>query len=80
MKLRTVTFAGLGLAAAKKFIEQGIRTIIIGRNEQKLAEVANQLGELCSYKSFDLSKTAGIPAFKNGTWSSSILVLVLSSM
>jgi NAD(P)-dependent dehydrogenase (short-subunit alcohol dehydrogenase family) len=54
--------SGLGLATAKKFIEQGIKTIIIGRNEQKLAAVADQLGELCSYKSYDLSQTAGIPA------------------
>ena len=63
-KLAIVTggASGLGLATAKKFIEQGIRTVIIGRNEQKLAEVAYQLGELCSYKSYDLSQTAGIPA------------------
>jgi NAD(P)-dependent dehydrogenase (short-subunit alcohol dehydrogenase family) len=54
--------SGLGLATAKKFIEQGVKTIIIGRNEQKLAAVAHQLGELCSYKSYDLSQTAGIPA------------------
>jgi len=63
-KLAIVTggASGLGLATAKKFIEQGIRTVIIGRNEQKLAEVADQLGKLCSYKQYDLSQTAGIPA------------------
>ncbi|WDF78676.1 SDR family NAD(P)-dependent oxidoreductase [Mucilaginibacter sp. AW1-7] len=63
-KLAIVTggASGLGLATAKKFIEQGIRTIIIGRDEQKLAHVAHELGELCSYKPYDLSQTAGIPA------------------
>jgi NAD(P)-dependent dehydrogenase (short-subunit alcohol dehydrogenase family) len=63
-KLAIVTggASGLGLATAKKFIEQGIRTIIIGRDEQKLANVAHELGELCSYKQYDLSQTAGIPA------------------
>lgn len=63
-KLAIVTggASGLGLATAKKFIEQGIRTIIIGRDEQKLANVAHELGELCSYKQYDLSQTAVIPA------------------
>jgi NAD(P)-dependent dehydrogenase (short-subunit alcohol dehydrogenase family) len=63
-KLAIVTggASGLGLATAKKFIEQGIRTVIIGRDEQKLTNVAHELGNLCSYKSYDLSQTAGIPA------------------
>jgi NAD(P)-dependent dehydrogenase (short-subunit alcohol dehydrogenase family) len=63
-KLAIVTggASGLGLATAKKFIEQGIRTIIIGRDELKLANVAHELGELCHYKPYDLSQTAGIPA------------------
>jgi len=54
--------SGLGLAATKKFVENNIRTIIIGRNEKNLAEVSEQLGELCSYKVFDLSDLKGIPA------------------
>ncbi len=54
--------SGLGLATTKKFIEQGIKTVIIGRDEQKLAHAASQFGGLCSYKSYDLSQTAGIPA------------------
>lgn len=54
--------SGLGLAATKKFIENNIRTIIIGRNEANLAEVASELGELCSYKVLDLSDLAGIPS------------------
>jgi NAD(P)-dependent dehydrogenase (short-subunit alcohol dehydrogenase family) len=57
--------SGLGLAATKKFIENNIRTIIIGRNEQNLAEVSKSLGKLCSYKVFDLSNLKGIPDLVN---------------
>lgn len=53
--------SGLGLAATKKFVESNIRTIIIGRNEKNLAEVSESLGQLCSYKVFDLSNLKGIP-------------------
>ena len=54
--------SGLGLATTKKFVEQNIRTVIIGRNEHNLAEVAKSLGPLCSYKVFDLGNLKGIPA------------------
>ena len=53
--------SGLGLATTKKFVENHIRTIIIGRNEENLAEVSNSLGDLCSYKVFDLGNLKGIP-------------------
>jgi NAD(P)-dependent dehydrogenase (short-subunit alcohol dehydrogenase family) len=53
--------SGLGLAATKKFVENGIKTIIIGRNEKNLAEVTESLGNLCSYKVFDLSNLKDIP-------------------
>jgi NAD(P)-dependent dehydrogenase (short-subunit alcohol dehydrogenase family) len=53
--------SGLGLAATKKFVEQNIKTVIIGRNGENLARVAGELGELCSYKVFDLSNLEGIP-------------------
>jgi NAD(P)-dependent dehydrogenase (short-subunit alcohol dehydrogenase family) len=52
---------GLGLATAKKFVENSIRTIIIGRNEKNLAEVAKNLGALCTYKVCDLSNLKSIP-------------------
>ena len=54
--------SGLGLATTKKFIENNIQTIIIGRDENKLQKVANAFGELCHYKTFDLSNIKGIPA------------------
>ncbi|MDR6941633.1 SDR family NAD(P)-dependent oxidoreductase [Mucilaginibacter pocheonensis] len=54
--------SGLGLATTKKFIENNIKTIIVGRNEEKLQTAANTFGPLCSYKVCDLSKLAVIPA------------------
>ncbi len=53
--------SGLGLATAKKFVENNIRTIIIGRNKENLTTVAAELGELCSYKVFDLGQLKAIP-------------------
>ncbi|QEM12522.1 SDR family NAD(P)-dependent oxidoreductase [Mucilaginibacter rubeus] len=62
-KLAIVTggASGLGLATTKKFTEQGIKTIIIGRDEAKLASTVKQFGELCHYRQYDLSDTSGIP-------------------
>jgi NAD(P)-dependent dehydrogenase (short-subunit alcohol dehydrogenase family) len=57
--------SGLGFAATKKFVDSGIKTIIIGRNETNLARVSESLGALCSYKVFDLSNLKGIPALVN---------------
>jgi NAD(P)-dependent dehydrogenase (short-subunit alcohol dehydrogenase family) len=63
IKLAIVTggASGLGLATTKKFVENNIKTIIIGRNETNLAEVADSLGELCTYMVFDLGNLKGIP-------------------
>lgn len=63
LKLAIVTggASGLGLATAIKLVENNIRTIIIGRNEQNLIEVAGSLGEHCGYKVFDLSDLKDIP-------------------
>jgi NAD(P)-dependent dehydrogenase (short-subunit alcohol dehydrogenase family) len=58
--------SGLGLATTKKLVENGIRTIIIGRNEENLAQTAKELGILCTYKVFDLSDTKGIPVLVDG--------------
>jgi NAD(P)-dependent dehydrogenase (short-subunit alcohol dehydrogenase family) len=52
--------SGLGLAAAKKLVENNIRTIIIGRNKQTLSDAAKSMGELCHYKAFDLQDLKGI--------------------
>lgn len=53
--------SGLGLATTKMLVENGIRTIVIGRNEENLAKTAKELGALCSYKVFDLSDIKGVP-------------------
>jgi NAD(P)-dependent dehydrogenase (short-subunit alcohol dehydrogenase family) len=62
-KLAIVTggASGLGLATTQKFVENQIRTVMIGRNESNLAETAERLGELCTYKVFDLSNSNAIP-------------------
>jgi NAD(P)-dependent dehydrogenase (short-subunit alcohol dehydrogenase family) len=54
--------SGLGLATAIKLVENNIRTIIIGRNEQNLKDTVAKLGPLCSYKILDLSNLKTIPA------------------
>ncbi|MEO6523112.1 MAG: SDR family oxidoreductase [Mucilaginibacter sp.] len=54
--------SGLGLAITKKFVQSGIQTIIIGRNEENLANVADELGSLCHYKVCDLSNITAVPA------------------
>jgi len=67
LKIAIVTggASGLGLATATKLVENNIRTIIIGRNEQNLKDVAAQLGGLCSYRVFDLNNLKGIPQLIN---------------
>lgn len=53
--------SGLGYAIAEKFVKSNIHTIIIGRNEQKLQQAKEALGELCTLISFDLSHLKQIP-------------------
>lgn len=54
--------SGLGYAIAAKFIKQGLRTIIIGRNEEKLHAAREAFGPLCATISFDLNDLSQIPA------------------
>lgn len=53
--------SGIGLAISKKFIQENIITIIIGRDQEKLMATKQALGELCIPISFDLNDLAGIP-------------------
>ncbi|MBF9252580.1 SDR family oxidoreductase [Pontibacter sp. 172403-2] len=53
--------SGLGYAIAEKFVQSNVRTIIIGRNEQKLQEAKEAFGDLCSYIVFDLTNLPEIP-------------------
>ena len=54
--------SGIGLAIAETFVSNNIHTIIIGRDEQKLANTKQQLGSLCETISFDLDALHKIPA------------------
>jgi NAD(P)-dependent dehydrogenase (short-subunit alcohol dehydrogenase family) len=53
--------SGLGLAIAHKFVQQNIRTIITGRNEDKLNQAAKELGDLCIPLAFDMNDLSLIP-------------------
>jgi NAD(P)-dependent dehydrogenase (short-subunit alcohol dehydrogenase family) len=53
--------SGIGLAITQKFVQAGICTIIIGRDEQKLNKAKESLGNLCVPFSSDLSDLSSIP-------------------
>lgn len=53
---------GLGLAITRKLVAEGIQVVMIGRNESQLETIAAELGDLCSYRVFDLQQLKGIPA------------------
>jgi NAD(P)-dependent dehydrogenase (short-subunit alcohol dehydrogenase family) len=57
--------SGIGLAIAEKFVCSNIKTIIIGRSEEKLKAAKEKLGELCSVVSFDLNDLPNIPVLVN---------------
>lgn len=66
--------SGLGLGIAKVFVEAGAEVIIIGRNEDKLREAQQELGEHCSYRAFDVTKLNEIPAMVQEIGAVDILV------
>ncbi|HEX8315628.1 MAG TPA: SDR family oxidoreductase [Flavisolibacter sp.] len=53
--------SGLGLAIATKFVQNGITTVIVGRDEQKLNAAKESLGDLCQPMSCDLNDLPSIP-------------------
>jgi NAD(P)-dependent dehydrogenase (short-subunit alcohol dehydrogenase family) len=55
--------SGLGLAIAEKFVQEGIQTIIAGRNKEKLDAAQQKLGALCVAIPCDVSDLAAIPGF-----------------
>ena len=54
--------SGIGLAIAEKFTANGIFTVIIGRDKDKLAAAKTALGDNCTTISADLSDLPAIPA------------------
>lgn len=67
MKIAIVTGggSGIGLAITEKFVQAGIRTIIVGRDSQKLQAAKEKLGELCEPFAGDLADLSTIPALVN---------------
>ncbi|AXY77879.1 SDR family oxidoreductase [Paraflavitalea soli] len=55
--------SGLGFAIASTFVQNGIQTIIAGRDKKKLDAAQQQLGELCIAKACDVSDLASLPGF-----------------
>src|SRR6188768_4002001 len=55
--------SGIGLAIAEKFTQAGIETIIVGRDENKLKNAKEKLGEHCYPMACDLSDLKSIPSF-----------------
>jgi NAD(P)-dependent dehydrogenase (short-subunit alcohol dehydrogenase family) len=53
--------SGIGLAITEKFVQAGIKTIIVGRDEAKLAAAKESLGELCIPVNGDVSDISNTP-------------------
>ncbi|MBC9797402.1 SDR family NAD(P)-dependent oxidoreductase [Sinomicrobium weinanense] len=58
--------SGLGYATAKKLCDNGIRTYIIGRNQEKTEDACNEIGGLAVPVIFDLNNLEGIPSLIEG--------------
>jgi len=57
--------SGIGLAIAEKLVQNAIRTIIVGRDEQKLCAAKQKLGAFCELMTCDLSDLSSIPGLVN---------------
>jgi len=53
--------SGIGLAIAKKFVQNNIRSILIGRDEKKLKKACHSLGELAGCIKCDVSDLDSLP-------------------
>src|SRR5690348_9697476 len=58
--------SGIGLAIVEKFVQNNIRTIVLGRDEEKLKATKKNLGGLCEVIQCDLSQLAAIPGVVTG--------------
>ena len=54
--------SGIGLAIAEKFVQSGILTVAIGRDQTKLQAAKERLGDLYKTVAFDLNDLDKIPA------------------
>ncbi|MBL7708897.1 MAG: SDR family oxidoreductase, partial [Chitinophagaceae bacterium] len=55
--------SGLGYAIAERFIQNGIITVIAGRDKEKLDKAKKNMGDLCHVQTCDVSDLASIPQF-----------------
>ncbi|MFL5748181.1 MAG: SDR family oxidoreductase, partial [Niastella sp.] len=53
--------SGIGLAIAEKFVQHNITTVIVGRDQEKLHQAKQNLGNLCVPIAADLSDLEAIP-------------------
>lgn len=53
--------SGIGASMAKKFVKEGAQVLIVGRKEELLKNIAENIG--CKYVVFDLSDIEEIPSF-----------------
>lgn len=60
---------GIGFAMAQKFVFEGARVLITGRNEDDLIQSIAQLGNNAEYLSFDISKTESLDSFVENCFS-----------
>lgn len=56
---------GLGYGMAKKFISEGAKVIISGRDEKQLKEACSKLGERCQYIVYDVTRIEKANIFLN---------------
>jgi NAD(P)-dependent dehydrogenase (short-subunit alcohol dehydrogenase family) len=57
--------SGIGLAIAERFVKEGIRAIILGRDLSKLKSAKEKLGEGCEYVQGDLTDLKSLPPLIN---------------
>ncbi len=48
--------AGIGRAIAKRFVEEGAKVLITGRQEKPLCEASRSIGNDCNFKVCDISQ------------------------
>ena len=57
--------SGIGIAIAEKFVQNEIKTIIVGRDAEKLSKAKERLGVLCETFQCDLADLAAVPGMVN---------------
>ena len=57
--------SGIGFAIAQKFVQEGIRSILIGRDEKKLKDACSALGDLACCMQGDVTRLEVLPGLVN---------------